>query len=185
MTPLLSVGASLLWTRGVRLQKLIIDGYNVIHADPELKAAFSASIESARARLVEWIRAYLEHKRVQVTLVFDGRGGITDAEVLVPGRFQVLYSASCQTADDFIVDTLFTHPNPREFIVVTSDRADIGSRVSSVGAAVLSSAEFLARLSGPAGDPAGEGDEEAPMSQEDMDFWLKQFGKGKSQKADD
>lgn len=164
------------------MQKLIVDGYNVIHADPKLKKTVRAGMQGAREGLIARVLRYLEHKNVQVTVVFDGRGGITDAEVVLPGRLQVLYSATGQTADDFIVDTLFAHPNPREFIVVTSDMADIGSRVSPVGARVLSSSEFLERIRQGAASPAEEEaadavEDEPPTPREDVDFWLEQFEK--------
>ena len=149
----------------VFMQKIIVDGYNVIHADAALRRRLARSMEAAREWLCSNASApYMSSRRdVQVTIVFDGAGGMVDAEALVPGRLQVLYSASGQSADDLIVDTLHAHPNPRQYIVVTSDMADIGRSVRAIGATVMSSAEFLDRLAG--GGPPQAGDETRPVGE--------------------
>lgn len=170
------------------MQKIIIDGYNLIHADARLRRESDRGMDAARTSLVRRLRTYIARKDVQVTLVFDGAGGLVDAEPVVPGRLQVLYSASGQTADELIVRTLREHPNPREYIVVTSDMADIGRAAGAAGATVMTSPEFLARLSAydsarpaGAGDDAeqdGDGEEKPAPSEEDVDYWLDRFGAG-------
>lgn len=163
------------------MQKIIVDGYNVIHADADLVRESGRSMEAAREALLARIRAYIESRQVRVTVVFDGAGGMVDAEARVPGRLQVLYSAAGQSADEVIVETLHGHPNPREFIVVTSDMADIGRAVGAVGATVMASPEFLARLAGRGGDEvptsAAGGREKPEPSPDDVDYWLGKFGK--------
>jgi predicted RNA-binding protein with PIN domain len=160
------------------VQKIIIDGYNVIYADPGLqKKLAGGGTERAREGLLARIRAYLEERNVRVTVVFDGRGGLTDAEAIIPGRLQVIYSASGQTADEVIVETLHLAANPREFIVVTSDMADIGRSARAIGAEVMPSAAFLERIK-----RAKPGKPDAPAAEDpevDVDYWLEQFGKGR------
>ncbi len=159
------------------MQKIIVDGYNVIHADPVLKRAAAAGMERAREALLSLLRDYLGVRDVQVTVVFDGAGGIVDAEALIPGRLQVLYSARGQSADEIIVNTLRAHPNPREYIVVTSDMADIGRAVMAQGVALMASAEFLDRIRG--GDAPAKASREKPdPSEADVDYWLGMFGDG-------
>jgi len=161
------------------MQKIIIDGYNVIHADPRLqKKIAGGGTERAREGLIARLRAYLEERDVRVTLVFDGRGGLTDAEPIIPGRLQVIYSASGQTADEVIVETLHAAANPREFIVVTSDMADIGRSVRAIGAEVMLSPAFLERMK--RAKPGEPDPEDAADPEVDVDYWLKQFGKGRS-----
>jgi len=161
------------------VQKLVVDGYNVIHADAELKRQAAASVEQARRALIGRIEAYLASRQVKITVVFDGAGGMVDADAVVPGRLQVLYSATGQSADDVIVSMLQRHTNPREFIVVTSDMADIGRAVRALGATVMPSAEFLARLEARKGESPGwnarVGEKPEP-SDDDVDYWLRQFG---------
>lgn len=158
------------------MQKIIVDGYNVIHADPRLQKKMAAGgTERAREGLIARIRAYIAARDVRVTVVFDGRGGLTDAEPVVPGRLQVIYSARGQSADDVIVETLHAASNPREFIVVTSDMADIGRSVSALGAKVMPSPAFLDRMRRTA---RGAPEAPAPADPEvDVDYWLEQFRK--------
>ncbi len=157
------------------MQKIIVDGYNVLHADPELKRMIRQDLQKARRILVHRLTDYLGDRRVQVTLVFDGRGGMTDVDVEIPGKLQILYSAAGETADELIVGMLERSDSPRRFIVVTSDMADIGRTARAMGAGLLSSRDFLSRIQRAAPAPAPEeaADGETPG---DLDYWLKQFG---------
>ena len=157
------------------MQKIIVDGYNVIHCDPALRQAAKQGMEKARAGLIERVSRYVGEKHVRVTIVFDGAGVITDVESPVPGRLQILFSASGQTADELIVTTLHAHANPREWIVVTSDVADIGRSVAAAGAQVMSSPSFLERID--AGDAREPGNErpDAEETPGDVDYWLDRF----------
>jgi len=155
------------------MQKMIVDGYNVLHADPELKRMIRQDLQKARRILVRRLTVYLEDRRVQVTLVFDGRGGLTDVDVEIPGKLQILYSAAGQTADELIVGMLERSDSPRRFIVVTSDMADIGRTARAMGAGLLSSQDFLSRIQPAATPPQEDAGDETPG---DLDYWLKQFG---------
>jgi predicted RNA-binding protein with PIN domain len=168
------------------MQKIIVDGYNVIHADASLKRAVAGGMEVAREALLARLREYLASKAVQITVVFDGAGGLVDAEAPVPGRLQVLYTAAGQSADELIVETLQLHANPRQFIVVTSDMSDIGRAAGAVGATVMSSPEFLDRLSArPAAAEPHAGSEKPRPSEEDVGYWLERFGDGKTGDRDE
>jgi len=162
------------------MQKILIDGYNVIHADEQLKKTAARQLEKARGALIEMIRAYAGRKKMQVTLVFDGAGGLTDTESIVPGKFQVLFSSRGQTADDLILKALRDSKNPREYIVVTSDMTDIGHSARGMGAKVLGSLEFLKRIKsgyktrGAQDSGAGEG-RQGPDADE-LDYWMDKFG---------
>jgi predicted RNA-binding protein with PIN domain len=154
------------------MQKLVLDGYNLIYADPELKQISKSSLESARRRLVNRLTGYLQTKNVQLTVVFDGHGGITDVAVEIPGRLQLLYSPAGQTADDVILEILESSTNPREFVVVTSDMADIGRAARAMGASVIPSPEFLSRLGRRLRDATSEPEE---AGTDDVDYWLRRF----------
>jgi len=154
------------------MQKIIIDGYNLLHADPELKRTVRADLRGARRGLVRRLKGYLESKNVRLTVVFDGRGGLTDVNVEIPGRLQVLYSAAGQSADELILHILEEARNPREYMVVTSDVADIGRVASSMGVKVLPSTDFLSRIGpGPSGGAGGRASEDA----DDVEYWLGRF----------
>jgi predicted RNA-binding protein with PIN domain len=152
---------------------MIIDGYNVIHADERLKKVARGDLQGARRELIRRLAAYLETKSLQMTLVFDGRGGLTDVDVEIPGKLQVLFSSDGQTADDLIVGMLEASANPRKYIVVTSDMADIGRAACAMGAIVLSSSRFLGRIEPKSNADTGEPGDDGV---EGVDYWLKKFG---------
>jgi predicted RNA-binding protein with PIN domain len=156
-------------------QRVIIDGYNVIYTDDRLRRVAIKDIERAREHFVRQVKSYLASRQLRVTIVFDGRGGLTDAESVIPGKLQVLYSPTGQTADEVIVGMVTRSGNPRQFIVVTSDQADIGSRLRPLGSRIIRSKRFLERM---AATQREEREDEADPGKEvfgDTDYWLRRF----------
>jgi uncharacterized protein len=123
--------------------------------------------------LTNRIARYLERKNLQITVVFDGSGGLTDVDVRIPGKLQILFSSSGQTADEVILEMLYDSLNPRRYTVVTSDMADIGRAARGLGAQLLSSTEFLQRIR--VKPEAAEKDREEESPVEDIDYWLNKF----------
>lgn len=166
------------------MHNVIVDGYNVLHADADLKKRLGRDLQGARNALVRRVLRYLERKRLRITLVFDGRGGVTGVDTPLPGKLQVLFSRAGQTADELILETLRGSPNPRAFTVVTSDMTHIGREARSLGAEVLPSTGFLERIGepGPRNEPAGPADGVAG----DIDYWLEKFeNRGKNENGGD
>ncbi len=166
-------------------QKLIIDGYNVIYTDEKLRRTACRDLQRAREGLVDRLERYLRGRRLQITLVFDGRGGITEAEALVAGKLQVVYSAGSQTADEVIVNTLQNSGNPAAYIVVTSDMADIGNTARGLGCEVIGSKRFLERIQSAANTGVREVDDDGEPVQEmgDTNYWLDKFAGGAEEDA--
>lgn len=160
------------------MQQIIVDGYNVMHADPALRLQLEKDIEAARGALISRLDHYVQQKQVKMTVVFDGRGGLADSAAIIPGRLQVVYTPTGQSADQFIVETVAGHPSARSYIVVTSDMVDIGRRLRGLGAQVMTSPAFLDRLRRrPPGDaPESGNDAVEPLPEEDLAYWMKQFG---------
>ncbi len=159
-------------------QRIVVDGYNVIYADDSLRRFAVKSMERARRVLLSRIAAYLADKDLRVTVVFDGRGAMTDADVMIPGKLQVVYSAHNQSADDLIVSIVTTSGNPRAYIVVTSDRAHIGPAVAECGCKVMGSVAFLERLQAKQVASSATGDEDKPAEGGDqLDYWMERFRK--------
>lgn len=156
------------------MQRIIIDGYNVVFTDDRMRKAAIRDRQSGRGLLIQALREYVEQRDVQVTLVFDGRGHMADAEAVLPGRLQIVYSARGQTADELILQTLREADRPQSYLVVTSDRRDIGGEASAMGARVIGSKRFLDQL---ADDPAQEppAAEKPDPDADDTDYWISQF----------
>ena len=161
------------------MQKLIVDGYNVIYTDDRMRRVACRDNERARKRLLELLREYVADRDVQVTVVFDGRGAMVDAEALIPGRLQVVYSARGQTADDVIVRTLEESDQPAAYIVITSDIRDIGRTARAMGCEVIGSKRFLDRISvgGEAKTRHKRAGEKPEPSKDDADYWMNKFEK--------
>ena len=157
-------------------QKIVVDGYNVIYADDELRRIAVKDLERARREFLSRIAGYVIGKELKVTVVFDGRGGMTEAETIVPRKLEAIYSAHHQSADELIISMIATSRNPRSYIVVTSDRAHISPAVAECGCRVIASKAFLERLSGKSDSSSKKEEEDKPHpGAEDMDYWLDRF----------
>ena len=118
-------------------QFLVVDGHSVIHAWPELRSQHSRRPRQARDSLVAQLRGFHDTTDWRVTLVFDGRAGISD----IPDQagFIVRYSSTEQTADSLIEALVAAQPEKtRQLItVITADQAERHA-VESMGALCLS-----------------------------------------------
>ncbi len=123
---------------------LIVDGYNVIGAWPELsRLKEEMSLEESRNRLIEILSDYQGYAQVRVILVFDahqvpGQGGKYNQ-----GRLQLVYTREKETADECIERLVSELSRRRARIhVATSDYTE--QRVTfGKGALRLSARELL------------------------------------------
>ncbi len=82
---------------------LILDGYNVINAWPELKLLMNDSLEVARNELVEKMAEYSAFKGVKVIIVFDAylvKRNVGNNEKLK--GIDVIFTKEKETADSYI-----------------------------------------------------------------------------------
>ena len=121
---------------------LIIDGYNLLHTEDALAQLLRTDLQLARHRLVRMVEATALRMAKQTTIVFDGREGGQD-EALTSKHLEIYYSPGKHTADTIIERLTARYPAPEKILVVTSDRAEADTVLSS-GAQVISSQEFMA-----------------------------------------
>ena len=125
---------------------LIIDGYNVMHALPMEKEWPGQASKDRRAFFIGKVGAYLGTRNHRATLVFDGtKGGEDMGGHETHGRLEVVYSRRGEEADDVIKRMLEESGNPREVLVVSSDKGITGY-VRSLGASVAGAHEMVRRL---------------------------------------
>ena len=124
-------------------QWLIIDGYNLLHQDDELQRMISSDLTAARHRLVRLVENTAHRMAPQTTIVFDGRESGTD-ETFASPHLEVFFAPSNLSADTVIERLVSKYEQPEKILVVTSDHAEHAT-VSSAGAHVMSSQEFLAQ----------------------------------------
>jgi len=106
-----------------REQYLLVDGYNVIHAWPELKELAEASMELARGRLLDALSSYRALKGWRVMVVFDAYKvpHRPEAEVHHYRNLLVVYTKESQTADAYIEKFAHEHKREYDIVVATSD----------------------------------------------------------------
>lgn len=106
---------------------LVVDGYNVIFAWPELKQLATESLEHARIALQEILQNYGRYKGYEeVVLVFDGKKSKEPASVeRISKDFMLVFTGAGETADGYI--ERMVHEREGRFVhiyVVTSDGAE-------------------------------------------------------------
>lgn len=124
--------------------QLLIDGYNLIPAIPELGRLLRQDLEAGREGLLGLLRAYRRTVKgpLSITVVFDGKGNPGGGAAPRGGGIQVLFSRN-ETADDLLLRLL--RGERRGAVLVTSDRA-LGAAARESAGAVLRSGEFADRL---------------------------------------
>ena len=130
------------------MERVIVDGYNVIHAWPQLKRLLGdASLEAARDRLVERLSVFGLVAGVDVTVVFDAHHSAarTNSEELIEG-VHVLFTRKGHSADHVIERIAYDASQSGDAITVaTSDRFQ-RDLVRGMGGAVISAPELERRV---------------------------------------
>lgn len=126
---------------------LIVDGSNILHAWPELRALLKRNRDAARARLVDLLIPLHDLETERLTIIFDGRG----PELVVehpagPASLSLIYTPAGTTADDVIEQLVSHSAKPASCLVATDDQAE-RSTIEATGAAWCSARELASRAS--------------------------------------
>lgn len=149
---------------------LLIDGHNLIGRLPDIHL----EDPDDEVRLISRLQAYAGRTGKRVTVVFDRGLPGGRSRNLSGGRVEVIFAATGHTADGVIRERLRRSQNPRGLTVVTSDRAVIAA-AKAQGTRVIRSEDFADRLKAPSA-PRTSVKEEAHLSEEDVEAWLRIFG---------
>ncbi len=124
--------------------RIVIDGYNLIPAIPELRRVLHQDLEAGREGLVGMLGNYRRNSsgNPRITVVFDGKphhdhGGSKNA-----GGIEVLFSRH-EIADVLILRLL--KDRYKGTVLVTSDRM-LGEAAAPFASAVVKTGEFRDRL---------------------------------------
>lgn len=137
--------------------RVIVDGYNLLHAHPVYASRVKADLDGARAHLVADLAGYATGGP-RTIVVFDGGGNpASDGTPHHLGQLTVIFSPAGTSADT-VVEGLAARFRERGegALVVTSDVAT-RETVRSGSVSVLSSDAFAADLVEEASERAGEG----------------------------
>jgi predicted RNA-binding protein with PIN domain len=145
------------------VRHIIVDGYNVIRADPRLQSFERTSLELARETLARTLGSSPRLVNDEIVVVFDGRfGSRTHVHLQRMGRVQLLYSAQGQTADDVIIQHARSLGRQGNVIVVTND-VEVRENCRAAGCEVTSSENLLGQIPGrPPARREGQDDDRDP-----------------------
>ncbi|MFQ5648686.1 MAG: NYN domain-containing protein [bacterium] len=158
------------------VNKIIIDGYNLIHRVPELAKSLETSLEHARDGLVRRLRSYALRKQVEITVVFDGTApplGIDEPQA--GRRLKIVFSRSPTKADPVIQNLIQNAPN-RKCLTIVSDDAEIVRFARTRQASVLSTRAFFDRLRRRSQQHDLQQKFDGGLTEEELAEWLKLFG---------
>lgn len=110
------------YTESTKEEYLLVDGYNIIHAWPELQDLTDENMDIARDRLREILSNFQPIRKCHIILVFDAyrvKGHKESVEEY--HNIRVVYTAEAQTADQYI--ERFARENKKKYriTVATSD----------------------------------------------------------------
>ncbi len=149
---------------------LLIDGNNLAHA---------MGAEVGRGKLCRLLGRWAEATGEKVCVVFDGPAPPAPlAGQIADERVEVRYAAP-READEVLLDFLGAHSHPRRLKVVSTDR-EIRRAARARRAEPVRSEHFAEQLlrppAPPPPDPEPDAKHGAPMSPEQREHWLREFG---------
>ena len=101
---------------------IVVDGYNVIYAWPDLNKLAGESLEHARDRLVDVLANYAGFSGDRVVVAFDAHSAKGEGErYLEINGVQIYYTKEEETADTLIERLVGNLPQDGNVRVVTSD----------------------------------------------------------------
>jgi len=125
---------------------LLVDGYNIIHAWPELKELAAENMDGARLALLDSLSNYRAIRNCRIIVVFDA--------YRVPGRreemidyhnIHLVFTGEARTADQYIEKFAHDNKNKYRITVATSDGLQ-QMIVRGSGCSLLSARELKAEI---------------------------------------
>jgi len=110
---------------GRRAHYLLVDGYNVIHANKDLAAVAADSLDGARIKLCDILCEFRALSRYRIIVVFDahlvpgGAGSVSDYN-----NIKIVFTKEAETADRYIEQAAYKlsrESNRDKITVATSD----------------------------------------------------------------
>ncbi len=130
----------------IKEEYLLVDGYNIIFAWPELKELAKDNMDGARLRLLDTLTKFQGVQKCQIIVVFDAyRVQRHREEVIDYDTIRVVYTREAQTADQYIEK--FAHDNHKKYniTVATSDGLE-QIIIRGSGSAVMSANELKVKI---------------------------------------
>lgn len=109
-------------TKEVKEEYLLVDGYNIIFAWPELQVIADENMDGARTKLLDIMSNYQGIRKCKIIVVFDAyRVQEHREEIIEYHNIHMVYTREAQTADQFIEKFAHDNNNKYNIVVATSD----------------------------------------------------------------
>jgi predicted RNA-binding protein with PIN domain len=170
--------------------RLLIDGYNLMHAQGLTGQAHDAErLRKAREKLLKTLSKRLGPMDRHVTrVIFDSAQKLPFApRMLWVDGITVEFAAESSSADERVIDLIDRHDAPKKLVVVSSDN-EIIEAARRRGSRIISSDEFMSILEDPrrpvlmpatSARPTSLGHSSAPLPEgvvpKETDYWMEQF----------
>ena len=153
--------------------KIIIDAWNVIWKIPSLSSLIPEKLEQVRSKFNMIIKNYYYSKNVDYKIIYDGQPLIYLQDQKQDPK--VSFSRNPEKADDVILKFLKKQSSPGHWTVITSDR-HLSHQAKNIGAQILSTESFIARLNKSVTERRTSGAKADPqVKKEDISYWLDKF----------
>ena len=157
------------------MQKLLIDGHNLIGQTPGL----SLADPNDEQKLIVMLRQYAARKNARIDVVFDSGNPGGKSKELSGGNVTAIFAGSHTNADRILMERIRELKKSGDWVVVSSDR-EVQQAALSRKMSVWSSGEF-ARKMGPSPQRAAEPPtpKDSGLTQSEVDEWLQVFKRRK------
>ncbi|SDE58831.1 hypothetical protein SAMN02799630_05807 [Paenibacillus sp. UNCCL117] len=125
---------------------LIVDGYNIIGAWPELQKLKDIRLEEARDRLIQIMAEYQSFTGMKVILVFDAYYVPGLGRKYVQSKLPVYFTKEKETADELIERLVTTHVGRRKQVYVATSDMTEQHVIFGKGAFRLPAGELLVKV---------------------------------------
>jgi predicted RNA-binding protein with PIN domain len=153
------------------MQKLLIDGHNLIGQTPGL----SLADPNDEQKLIVMLRRYAARKQARLVVVFDSGNPGGKSKELSGGNVTAIFAGSHTIADRILMERIRELKQPGDWVVVSSDR-EVQQAAQQRKMNVWSSAEFARKMGPP---PQREAEPPEPkdsgLTKSEVDEWLRLF----------
>ncbi len=147
----------------------LIDGNNVIRANPDWNRLFIDNPENAKNYFVQKVVDYFKDKKNQATIFFDGFSFVYSFSK-VSNNVSIKHAKN-KTADETILITIEKSKNPKNLVIVTND-VPLSSKAKLYQCRLISSDEFINML---ASKNVKSKDKPEELSKSEYEYWLRIF----------
>ena len=158
------------------LQKIVIDGYNVLHEIEAYKCKLEVELKAARQQLIHDLKVYSASKKVDIVVVFDGSSEIhSPYQHMTQGNVKIIFSRAPQKADPVIIKIIKKDKQKHRLTVVTNDK-EIKQYAKLAGCQLLTPQKLFQRICTPSKEEHIQNKFDNVMTAEELEEWKKIFG---------